>query len=320
MKTQKEKFLRNEFLTMSIIGALGRSNTYSDSASPEDKNRFRIALRDKLDIISRRYESAVTEDEHLSRIKELSDNLTSQFSDCLRNAQFRIGIAQKALNLYLKYLWCVDLIETPPHCPFDSIVIDHLPECRDLNWTSIDSIADYERLVLAARKVADNSSLTEWEFGTWLDGVKLERKSKKVAKSETKESCSAVASKSILLTFTDGGKILITGTVVSQGKYADGKDICELYIHKKGSDALPHEHGQPKPIPLTIGQSIYEADVRETGAGAVWISSVLYENTPKREEARLVDVLKKIGLKKGDKIKIIPNDDGTFSLERLNDD
>lgn len=38
MDTEKETFLRNEFLTMSIFGALGRSNTYSKSASETSKN------------------------------------------------------------------------------------------------------------------------------------------------------------------------------------------------------------------------------------------------------------------------------------------
>jgi hypothetical protein len=40
---------------------------------------------------------------------------------------FRVGTAQKALNLYLKYLWCLGEIKTPPHCPFDRGIIQMLP-------------------------------------------------------------------------------------------------------------------------------------------------------------------------------------------------
>jgi hypothetical protein len=188
MKTKAEKFLRNEFLTMSILGALGRSKTYNESASQEEKDCFRNAFRGKLDYISEMYKSEVAEETHLSNIINLSDDLSSQFSHCLKNDKFRIGISQKALNLYLKYLWCADLIAMPPHCPFDSIVITHLPECRDLKWTAIDSIDDYKRLILAAKKAAGSRSLADWECDVWLDGVQSERKENNVVKSENKNT------------------------------------------------------------------------------------------------------------------------------------
>jgi hypothetical protein len=108
---------------------------------------------------------------------------------------------------------------------------------------------------------------------------------------------------------------LITGTAVSQGKYADGKDICEIYIHKKNSDALPHKYGNKELISLDIGNITYEDGVHETQKGVVWISSVLYKKGPRKEKARLVDALEIIGLKKGDRIRIRRNIDGTFSLE-----
>jgi hypothetical protein len=164
MDSHKKIFLRNEFFTMSVLGALGRSKTYSEAASEDAKDLFRDTLRKKLDEISRCYESTVEEQEHLSNIKRLSDDLTAQFSHCLRAGRFRIGIAQKALNLYLKYLWCLDLIPLPPHCPFDAIIIGCLPNCRDLNWTSLDTIEDYQRLVKAAREKADGETLSEWEL------------------------------------------------------------------------------------------------------------------------------------------------------------
>jgi len=113
----------------------------------------------------------------------------------------------------------------------------------------------------------------------------------------------------------EGGEILITGTVVSQGKYSDSKDICEIYVHKKNADALPHKYGKREPISLDIGNIIYEAGVHETQEGVVWISSVLYKKEPRKEKARLVDALERIGLKKGDRIRIRKNIDGTFSLE-----
>lgn len=176
MNSYQENFLRNDFLTMSILGALGRSRTYSKSASHKTKIKFLNTLRVKLDEVSRKYQFTVTEENHLSNIEKLSDELSSSFADCLRNRRFRIGIAQKALNLYLKYLWCVDFIPMPPHCPFDSIIISHLPDCSNLNWTSIDTLEDYQRLVKAARKTADCKPLPEWELKIWTDSIKSIRR------------------------------------------------------------------------------------------------------------------------------------------------
>jgi hypothetical protein len=175
MKSQKDKFLRNEFLTMSVNGALGRSNTYIESASEADKNRVRNALRKKLDDISRAYSSPASDEAHLSNISELSSELSTKFSHCLKKGRFRIGISQKALNLYLKYLWCVNAISLPPHCPFDSIVISHLPDCGHLKWTSIDDIKDYQALVEAAQKKANGMPLPEWELMIWTSGVQSAR-------------------------------------------------------------------------------------------------------------------------------------------------
>ncbi len=175
MASMKERFLKNEFLTMAVFGALGRSKTYSASAGEEAKNRFRNALREKLDELSVLYKSAVTEEDHLSNIETLSNDLTSRFHHCLRNGRFRIGIAQKALNLYLKYLWCVDLISEPPHCPFDSIVICNLRDSADLKWTSIDTIEDYMMLVRSARKISKEKSLPVWELEIWSKSIQSNR-------------------------------------------------------------------------------------------------------------------------------------------------
>jgi len=315
MDVSKESFLRNEFLTMSVLGALGRSRTYSKSADEDAKNNFRNALREKLDEISSLYESTVTEEEHLSNIKKLSDSLTSGFSKCLRNGRFRLGIAQKALNLYLKYLWCADFIAPPPHCPFDAIVISYLPGCSDLNWTSIDDIKDYQRLVKAARRKAGDKSIAEWEFEIWLNNVQSERKGKVAKQSGSNEGqVRTLAELSPPNILNKREETIIIGTVTSQGIYEDNKDICELIISKKSSNKLPHEYKQKKPIYITIGSILYEAGVHETKKGVVWISSVLYKKGPRREKARLVDALTEIRIKKGDKVRIEINNNGTYLL------
>lgn len=303
---------------MSVLGALGRSNTYSKSASEQDKSLFRNALREKLRNIGDKYISPMSEEDHLSNIKKIADDLTLNFSHCLENERFRIGIAQKALNLYLKYLWCIGLIPTPPHCTFDSIIIGHLPDNKDLNWTTIDSIGDYQKLVDAARKKADGKPIAEWELEIWLKSVQSNRERKSVKWSGTEKGQKVLLGEPFQPnTSSKERDTIIEGTVTSQGKYADGKDICELYISADSSDRLPHEYGKRKPINIRIGDFIYEAGVHETREGVVWISSVLYKEGPRREKARLVDALAKIKVKKGDKVRIKLNQESIFVLEKM---
>lgn len=167
MSDHRNRFLRNEFLTLSLFGALQRSNTYQKNTPDKTRNDLRKALRKKLNELATRYEVLVTEEEHISNIDELARELSSGFSHCLKGGRFRIGIAQKALNLYLKYLWCIDVIPVPPHCPFDSIVIQHLPGCDDISWTNLDEVEAYKRLVAVAKQQAGGKSLSEWELEMW---------------------------------------------------------------------------------------------------------------------------------------------------------
>jgi hypothetical protein len=316
--SMKERFLKNEFLTMSVFGALGRSKTYSTSAGEEAKNRFRNALREKLDELSVLYKSAVTEKDHLSNIETLSNDLTSRFQHYLRNGRFRIGIAQKALNLYLKYLWCVNLISEPPHCPFDSIVISYLRDSTDLKWTSIDTIEDYIMLVRSARKISKDKSLPVWELEIWLKSIQPNRERELFNRSGTENVQQLPPMETYQpdrLSYEGGA--MIDGTVTSQGVYADGKDICELYISVDCSNRLPHEYGNKKRIDIRIRNLIYEAGVHQTKKGVVWISSVLHNKGARKEKARLVDVLAQINVKKGDTVIIKRNEEDIFSLEKM---
>ena len=52
----------------------------------------------------------------------------------------------------------------PPHCPFDSRIIQKLPPIDRLNWTQLDDMKDYSRLVAAARAAAGTLPLAEWEL------------------------------------------------------------------------------------------------------------------------------------------------------------
>ncbi len=124
---------------------------------------FQAGLRRALDVTARAYTQGVDEQHHVQRIAELADRMSADYSGVLREGRFRIGAAQKALNLFLKYLWCTGSIPTPPHCPFDALVIQMLPGPDRLNWTTLDDLGGYRNLVAAARRLAGTTSLAEWE-------------------------------------------------------------------------------------------------------------------------------------------------------------
>ena len=149
---------------MVLQATVQRSPTYTEKASEKRKGEFRDGLRTQLETLASQYSQAVTEEKHFENVKALSDILSEKFSDCLVNGRFRIGSAQKSLNLHLKYLWCLGKVGKPPHCPFDNIVINKLSLDSQVNWTELDDIDDYKKLVEQAKKVANGASLAEWEL------------------------------------------------------------------------------------------------------------------------------------------------------------
>jgi hypothetical protein len=160
----KWEFLRNEFLSMSIIAGLQRSNIYQPGTSEEKRIEFREYLRNKIWEISIEYEQPVDDGRHEHNIELLAKVASDKFGSLFKEKHFRIGNAQKVLNLFLKYLWCAEKIPTPPQCPFDRLIIEMLPAEVRMNWTQIDTIEDYRKLVYAARERAKTESLADWEL------------------------------------------------------------------------------------------------------------------------------------------------------------
>src|SRR5271157_2498577 len=109
----KWRFIEHEVMALAIQGAFHRANVYDPTALDESKReelRHRLAslLRD----FASQYVSPVTEEQHKINITKIADDLSSEFSGrgILYKDRFRIGIVQKALNPYLKYLWCLDKV------------------------------------------------------------------------------------------------------------------------------------------------------------------------------------------------------------------
>jgi hypothetical protein len=171
MDDLKEQFLEREFRTNSITAAIvrGKDNpTYVSNASPDERIQLGRTFRAELRRLQPQYESVeFAEPDHVRNIAALAKKVTDDCKDFLAGEKLCFGRAQKGLNLYLKYLWCVGRVKLPPHCPFDSKVIGKLPSpLSAIAWTKLDDEATYLDLVKAARAMAEKESLTltEWEI------------------------------------------------------------------------------------------------------------------------------------------------------------
>jgi hypothetical protein len=74
----------------------------------------------------------------------------------------RIGIAQKAVNLYLKFLWCYGWIPEPPHCPIDRTVLEEVGD--NSSWTKIKDIPEYVEKIKKIEAKKGDKSFSEWEY------------------------------------------------------------------------------------------------------------------------------------------------------------
>ena len=160
-------FLDREFLDSVIRGAFGHAGFYRGEKDDPLREKLRGRLRDLLREYAVAYESDVSDETHNNNILELAGTLSQEFGAVMKDGHFPIGVAQKSLNLYLKYLWCMGRIRTPPHCPFDSEVLREAEASG--RWTRLDDIGRYKLWVEKARSVAarTNSSLSEWELRLW---------------------------------------------------------------------------------------------------------------------------------------------------------
>lgn len=159
-----KKFLKNEIWVLTITAAFQRARIYKSHALEEEKSRFRAETKKYInDLVQRSYLVDCDDESHYRNLQSLSD-WSKGFGSILKGGKLNLGVSQKLLNLYLKYRWCLGNIPIPPHCPFDSRIINKLEKSVRVNWTQLNDIKQYKNLVYAATKQANEKSLAEWEL------------------------------------------------------------------------------------------------------------------------------------------------------------
>ena len=164
--TQQREFINGQLFAMTLAATAQRSNLYTEKLTDAQRKPFQDSLRADLEKISREYEITVSDDQHVKNIQDLSDKLSMKHAALLQSGKMKFGHAQKALNLYLKYLWCLGDNLTPPHCPIDSIVLRRIPKHTEVRWTKLDSPVQYSAIIMVAKAEANKLGLSipEWEL------------------------------------------------------------------------------------------------------------------------------------------------------------
>ncbi|NTV48410.1 MAG: hypothetical protein HGB32_06590 [Geobacteraceae bacterium] len=116
-----------------------------------------------------KYREGVNESSHCGNIRGLIDYAKVADTGVLGRDGYKYGIAQKLLNLSLKYYWCLGLIAEPPHCPVDKIIIDKTEFRGKVNWTQMLAEEEYVDIISAIKVLAkkENCSIAQWELNNY---------------------------------------------------------------------------------------------------------------------------------------------------------
>ena len=104
----------------------------------------------------------MNEQQHVENIAAFADAASRELGDIVHHGTFRFGVAQKIVNLYLKYLWVADYTKEPPHCPVDGRIA-RKASIR-YQWTTSDSRSEYEAAIDAIRSRGAGNSVAQWEL------------------------------------------------------------------------------------------------------------------------------------------------------------
>lgn len=163
----KETFLNNEIWILTFGAAFQRANIYKKNALAEQKGYFKTMTKAFIeDVVLNNYKTGkVSDEQHIENIKRISE-YSANFSKLFEKGKINFGIAQKMLNLYLKYQWSLGIIEEPPHFPVDRIIQEKLnKEARQagihsvelLPWTQFENEEHYLKVINCARELILNS-------------------------------------------------------------------------------------------------------------------------------------------------------------------
>jgi hypothetical protein len=161
---EKTEFVINELWILAWSASVQRAKLYGEK---NDSGQFREdVIKFLTEKIIPQYIEACTEEQHYSNINTLIDHATKIDPGILGGSGYKYGVAQKLLNLALKYNWCLGLVSEPPHCPIDRIIISKTKYNGKINWTQILRRSQYEQVIEEVKVLAQRKglSIAQWEL------------------------------------------------------------------------------------------------------------------------------------------------------------
>ena len=166
----KKEYLISELWILVWGASVQRANLYNKNTTKAERDKFRIKVITYVsENIIPTYKKPVGEKEHCQNIVKVINYANQIDMGILGKNGYKYGVAQKMLNLALKYYWCLGEIKEPPHCPVDRIVIDKTIYRNKINWTEILTEEDYLKVIEAVRNLAKGKeySIPLWELGIY---------------------------------------------------------------------------------------------------------------------------------------------------------
>ncbi|MGO4912051.1 hypothetical protein [Leeuwenhoekiella sp. W20_SRS_FM14] len=167
MTSSQIRFLKDEIWILAFGGALQRSGIYGPN-SENERRLFRVGMRGFIEreIIPKYKNKPVIDDVHIQNLRDIIQESVN-YKDLLSTGSINVGIAQKLLNLILKYYWVLGWVNEPPHFPIDRIIQGKLPVHSRITWTKMKTIEEYKVVIEAAREKAGEQSLAVWELNAF---------------------------------------------------------------------------------------------------------------------------------------------------------
>lgn len=183
MKKLKEKFLNRynpkrtleKALSSAISAAVQHNSLYKKEAKLKEKKSVHCKWMAFLKLKKKDYENEQPVEKYENDIQELKDLMNEDFSKSFLSEPhpkfktepgFRISHAQKSLSVFLKHLWCMGEVATPPQCPVDARILAIAgKKYPDTKWGYINSIDEHrEKISFLEAAKEESQSLAEWEL------------------------------------------------------------------------------------------------------------------------------------------------------------
>jgi len=183
MNRLKEEFLNRynpkrtleKALSSAISAAVQHNSLYKKEATSKEKESVHCKWMAFLKQKMKDYENEQTVKKYENDIQELRDLMNGIFSAFFLSKPhpkfktepgFRISHAQKSLSVFLKHLWCMGKIATPPQCPVDARILTIAgKKYPDTKWGYVNSIEKHrEKISFLETAKEESQSLAEWEL------------------------------------------------------------------------------------------------------------------------------------------------------------